>query len=132
MAVGLSDNSVALWDARESNVVHRVRSSERCLLYSMRMWGESMEALRVASGTIYNEIIIWKLSPQSLLSSSTDSFNPCTSGHKDIRLHDQQFVAVRLSRLYGHEGSIFRIAWSSDGTKLLSVSDDRRTVLVYG
>ncbi|THG03233.1 hypothetical protein TEA_009861 [Camellia sinensis var. sinensis] len=28
-------------------------------------------------------------------------------------------------RLAGHEGSIFRIAWFSDGSKLISVSDDR-------
>ncbi|XP_047325939.1 uncharacterized protein LOC124929581 isoform X2 [Impatiens glandulifera] len=30
-----------------------------------------------------------------------------------------------MCRLVGHEGSIFRIAWTSDGSKLLSVSDDR-------
>lgn len=33
-----------------------------------------------------------------------------------------------ISRLVGHEGSIFRIAWFSNGTKLVSVSDDRRCI----
>lgn len=36
-----------------------------------------------------------------------------------------------ISRLVGHEGSIFRIAWFSNGTKLVSVSDDRRWVIFY-
>lgn len=31
-----------------------------------------------------------------------------------------------ISRLVGHEGSIFRFAWFANGMKLLSVSDDRR------
>lgn len=29
---------------------------ERCLLYSMRLWGDDIETLRVASGTIFNEV----------------------------------------------------------------------------
>lgn len=30
--------------------------TERCLLYSMKMWGEQIGALHIASGTIYNEV----------------------------------------------------------------------------
>ncbi|KAJ0975412.1 hypothetical protein J5N97_017377 [Dioscorea zingiberensis] len=43
---------------------------------------------------------------------------------KDAELPQQQYSVVHLFRLTGHEGSIFRIAWSSDGSKLMSVSDD--------
>ena len=39
------------------------------------------------------------------------------------------FQIIHLGRLLGHNGSIFRIAWSADGSKLVSVSDDRRWVL---
>lgn len=35
LAVGLSDNSVALWDLSEHLLVTRVKSPEKCLLYSM-------------------------------------------------------------------------------------------------
>ncbi|XP_038979942.1 uncharacterized protein LOC103721829 isoform X2 [Phoenix dactylifera] len=127
LVLGLSDNSVALWDLSMSNVVSRVKSSERCLLYSMRMWGDSMKTLRVASGTIFNEIIIWKLIPRAplpLSKSAKESYNPSVSGTKSWP-HDQQYMALHLSRLTGHEGSIFRITWSADGSKLVSVSDDR-------
>lgn len=51
-------------------------------------------------------------------------------------MEDSQFFfndvkALHLGTLVGHNGSIFRIAWSSDGSKLLSVSDDRRWVSCF-
>lgn len=30
--------------------------SVRCLLYSMRLWGDDIKTLRIASGTIFNEV----------------------------------------------------------------------------
>lgn len=51
-----------------------------------------------------------------------------SSLEEKFHLHGQQYEAVCLCRLDGHEGSIFRIAWYSDGSKLISVSDDRRCV----
>ncbi|KAJ0980531.1 hypothetical protein J5N97_008786 [Dioscorea zingiberensis] len=124
LAVGLSDNSIALWDVKKNSLVARVRSPERCLLYSMRLWGDDIDALHVASGTIYNEIIVWKLC-QSQTSLMNEHSDPIASYVKDAELPQQQYSAVHLFRLTGHEGSIFRIAWSSDGSKLMSVSDDR-------
>jgi len=90
LAIGLSDNSVTLWDLSKCALVTRVKSpglmtmhlranfgpidmtcakfpvhvclqncllgAEKCLLYSMRMWGDSVRELLVASGTILNEV----------------------------------------------------------------------------
>lgn len=42
------------------------------------------------------------------------------------QLGSEQYEAIHVCKLVGHEGSIFRIAWSSCGSKLVSVSDDRR------
>ncbi|XP_039780364.1 uncharacterized protein LOC120647591 isoform X3 [Panicum virgatum] len=94
----------------------------------MRMWGDSVRQLLVASGTILNEILIWKLAPQNLRSSFLRSYEGDTSGVNDsetIHLGDNQYMTVHLGRIKEHEGSIFRIAWSSDGSKFMSVSDDR-------
>lgn len=52
------------------------------------------------------------------LTGDEDSFNP-----------GPNYGDALICRLVGHEGSIFRIAWSSSGTKLVSVSDDRRWVI---
>ncbi|CAA6653936.1 unnamed protein product [Spirodela intermedia] len=118
LAVGLSDNSVAVWDVLHSKLVILVKSRvKRCLLYSMRLWGENVEALRVASGTIFNEIIVWKLAVSAHLSEEDSSFLN-SSDFNDVK-------TLHLGTLVGHNGSIFRIAWNSDGSKLLSVSDDR-------
>jgi len=54
------------------------------------------------------------------------------SGHNERQIHGQQYVPVHVSRLTGHEGSIFRIAWSSDGLRLISASDERKTALASG
>ncbi|KAI3981305.1 hypothetical protein MKX01_004569, partial [Papaver californicum] len=129
LAVGISNNSVCLWDILNSTIVLEVSYPERTLLYSMRLWGDSVQALRVASGTIYNEVIVWKLLPQNYTSLSSDSMEEpdmvSISLCSNTEFNGQQYAATCMSKLAGHEGSIFRIAWSSDGLKLMSVSDDR-------
>ncbi|KAJ6686773.1 WD REPEAT PROTEIN [Salix purpurea] len=132
LAIGCSDNSVHLWDMSVSSVVLQVQSPEKCLLYSMRLWGDSLETLRIASGTIFNEIIVWKVVPVEpqlggLPSTSLleDDMHLSCSSPDSFQLRFQQHKSAHMCRLVGHEGSIFRLAWSSDGSKLVSVSDDR-------
>lgn len=52
--VGLSDNSVELWDhsGAASAPLRRCRSTERCLLYSLAAFGDSPETLRFATTVI--------------------------------------------------------------------------------
>ncbi|XP_039161352.1 WD repeat-containing protein 6 isoform X2 [Eucalyptus grandis] len=128
VAIGCSDNSIRLWDVDKCSFVLAVSSPERCLLYSMRLWGDNLQDLQVASGTIYNEILIWKVVPNHDAPSSNELTeegltNSCAG---NSLLHEcLRYEAYHICRLVGHEGSIFRIAWSSDGSKLVSVSDDR-------
>ncbi|KAF8008258.1 hypothetical protein BT93_K2049 [Corymbia citriodora subsp. variegata] len=128
VAIGCSDNSIHLWDVDKCSFILAVSSPERCLLYSMRLWGDNLEDLQVASGTIYNEILIWKVAPHHDASSSIElteegETNSCAC---NSLLHEcLSYEAFHICRLVGHEGSIFRITWSSDGSKLVSVSDDR-------
>ncbi|XP_024044008.1 uncharacterized protein LOC18048806 isoform X3 [Citrus clementina] len=129
LAIGCSDNSIRVWDISNSSIILEVHSPERCLLYSMKLWGDNLEALRIASGTIYNEIIVWKVDWEHvaplLNSPEGNHAHGSSSDFKCFKLQDQQHTAVNLFRLVGHEGSIFRIEWSSCGSKLVSVSDDR-------
>ncbi|RVW41564.1 hypothetical protein CK203_068153 [Vitis vinifera] len=74
-------------------------------------------------------IIVWKAVPQnctpSLGSSVKDHINSSSSFCNGFNHYSQQYQALNICRLAGHEGSIFRLAWSSNGSKLVSVSDDR-------
>ncbi|KAL4599667.1 hypothetical protein ACB092_11G143000 [Castanea dentata] len=99
----------------------------------MRLWGDNFEALDIASGTIFNEILVWKVVPKYNAPSSTspveDHIDQSYPFSNHVLFHYQQFEAVYMDKLAGHEGSIFRITWSSDGSTPLSVFDD---LLVFG
>lgn len=62
-----------------------------------------MDELFLASGTVFNQILLWKV-----------------QGNKD-----EQNKTLVLERLTGHEGVIFSINFNKQGTLLSSVSDDR-------
>ncbi|KAF9619934.1 hypothetical protein IFM89_010245 [Coptis chinensis] len=129
LAVGLGENSVCFWDIARSTMVTEVIFPERTLLYSMRLWGENISSFLVASGTIYNEVIVWKLVSQGPISPPTGSLEKLKNcrgfPYNKNQLCDQHHEAFCVSRHAGHEGSIFRLAWSPDGSQLMSVSDDR-------
>lgn len=128
LLIGLGDNSICLWDTARSYLLFELKCTERCLLYSMSLWGDSVETLRVASGTIYNEILIWKIvsQPATVVTSSKELHFTCTSiKPTSEKLENLQYGSALLNRLTGHEGSVFRIAWSCDGLKIISASDDR-------
>ncbi|KAL3652969.1 hypothetical protein CASFOL_002650 [Castilleja foliolosa] len=110
LAIGCSDNSVYFWNILGSSMFSEVKCAEKSLLYSMSTLGNEIESLRVASGTIFNEIVVWKVVQAS---------------DEDCIHLGSKYKYVLISRLVGHEGSIFRIAWFSNGLKLVSVSDDR-------
>lgn len=77
------------------------------------------------------QIIIWKLiheKPHPSSNQLKEHFGSNSSSAMDVHIDSENYVAYHLNKLIGHEGSIFRMSWSSDGTKLMSVSDDRRWV----
>lgn len=124
LAIGCSDNSVHIWDMLRCSLLSTVRCSEKCLLYSMRIWGDDVGSLRVASGTILNEVLVWKVGRKAG-PDVIGNPNLILTTYEGLQLPYQQYEAINICKLIGHEGSIFRLAWSADGFKLVSVSDDR-------
>ncbi|CAM9498049.1 unnamed protein product, partial [Choristocarpus tenellus] len=64
VAVALAHHSVEIWDWGCRNVppsrVLRARSTEPCLLYHARLFGRTLRDLRVAAGTVYNQVLVWR------------------------------------------------------------------------
>jgi WD40 repeat protein len=79
----------------------RVHCSELSVLFHMAFASDATsEGLTIASGTVFGKIILWTVDATSCASST-------------------------LCKADDHEGVIFRIKWSQDGQKLISVADDR-------
>ncbi|KAG6412590.1 hypothetical protein SASPL_125273 [Salvia splendens] len=103
LAIGCSDNYVYFWDISRYNMYSEVKYA-----------------------AVQRGVVVWKVICQNgakqpgshaedhLQLNSDEGFS--YPGHKD----------ALISRLVGHAGSIFRIVWFSNGTKLVSVSDDHR------
>ncbi|KAJ1882104.1 WD repeat-containing protein 6 [Coemansia sp. RSA 1722] len=95
-------NRVFLCDPEETTgkVIAMAQCEERCILYSAAFHGHLLDNLVVASGTVFNQVLVWR--PQW---SESDS------------LVDK--------RLAAHDGVVFHVRFSSDGSELVSASDDR-------
>jgi len=102
-------NSLLIYDTTTGNVSGQFKCEEQSLLYAAQLFlttnseREVSDAI-VASGTVFNEIQLWR---------------PPT-------IHDNASSVIPISRrLKGHEGCIFSLRFSDDGTLLASCSDDR-------
>ncbi|XP_050262383.1 uncharacterized protein LOC126706855 isoform X5 [Quercus robur] len=78
---------------------------------------------RIGKSLIF-KILVWKVVPKYNAPSSTspmeDHIDQSYPFSNHILFHYQQFEAVHMDKLAGHEGSLFRITWSSDGSNLCS------------
>ncbi|KAI9907929.1 hypothetical protein PsorP6_004129 [Peronosclerospora sorghi] len=98
-----------IWDPERQTILRSVQCAERCILYSLAFHGRSFDELVVASGTVFQQILLW---------------NPMEKAGQ----HSSAVVAP-VQRLHAHDGVLFKLAWSSDASFLVSVSDDRTVQL---
>uniref|UniRef100_K3W767 Uncharacterized protein n=1 Tax=Globisporangium ultimum (strain ATCC 200006 / CBS 805.95 / DAOM BR144) TaxID=431595 RepID=K3W767_GLOUD len=109
LAVGLAHNFIQIWNAEPDHVLRTVQCAERCILYSLAFHGRRLDDLVVASGTVFQQILLWK--PVASEASTENA------------------VVVPAQRLHSHDGVLFKLEWSSDASMLASVSDDRTVQL---
>ncbi|XP_062515131.1 tRNA (34-2'-O)-methyltransferase regulator WDR6-like isoform X2 [Corticium candelabrum] len=100
LAVAMAHNQVTLWNWKDQTTVAQINCEVHCILYSCRFYGSQSDALWCASGTVFNDILLWPLA-------------------------GREMNATVAARLQGHEGVIFSIQFSKNGDMLCSASDDR-------
>ncbi|KAI8062820.1 uncharacterized protein B0P05DRAFT_556237 [Gilbertella persicaria] len=104
MTLVYGHNNVEIYDFKSSipKLLYSAQCEVRCILYSARIYGHSAETLIIASGTVFNQVHLWKPHEKN-----------------------EQDDAVVYKQLIGHEGVIFGVRFNQDASQIISVSDDR-------
>lgn len=91
LAVAFAHNFVEIWNTKDNCCVYSVQCEERCILFSARFFGDYRNDLVLASGTVFNQVLLWKII----------SKNEYRDEQK--QRHVDQSVGVIDKRLIGHE-----------------------------
>lgn len=112
LALGLANNACEMWIIHtdlSAQRTHKIKGCTTCITYSMSFhgWHGDSADLILASGTVFNEILIWTV-------EASDHGN-----------QDAESTRGQTHHLTGHQGVILSLKFSEDGTSLASTSDDR-------
>ncbi|MBN3287316.1 WDR6 protein, partial [Polyodon spathula] len=105
LAVALAHNVVVLLDPVSGRALREVRCEETCILYSALLVGCSWARLALISGTVFNQLVLWR---------------PGNWGPRN-----EDGLARAECRVAGHQGVIFGLAYQPHKGLLASASDDR-------
>lgn len=103
LAILFAHNYVSIYDTF-NKTCRVVRCEETCILYGGSISGTSQENLVIFSGTVFQEILIWKI---------------------DNDYNDINKRMPVLHRLTGHKGVIFSVVCDPSSRFICSTSDDR-------
>ncbi|KYN30635.1 WD repeat-containing protein 6 [Trachymyrmex septentrionalis] len=103
LAVLFAHNYISTYDIL-NKTCQIIRCEETCILYGGSISGTSQENLVIFSGTVFQEILIWKVD------------NRCNDTNKRMPV---------LHRLTGHKGVIFSVICDPSLRLICSTSDDR-------
>ncbi|KAJ3082821.1 WD repeat-containing protein 6, partial [Quaeritorhiza haematococci] len=128
IAVAFCHNIVEVWDYVDQRRLHRIQCEERCMLYCARFFGSHPNDLVCASGTIFGQVLLWKVFQDDTDESRGTLMVAETSTRGSGRTTT---VLGRIAeRLIGHEGVLFNIRFHPSGSHLATCSDDR-TIRVW-
>ncbi|XP_072762395.1 tRNA (34-2'-O)-methyltransferase regulator WDR6-like [Anoplolepis gracilipes] len=101
LAILFAHNYLCLYNVFDKSF-QEVHCKEKCILYCGSITGTSQENLVIFSGTVFQEILIWKIDNCDII------------GEMPV-----------LHRLIGHKGVIFSVIYDSCSRLICSTSDDR-------
>ncbi|OLY77986.1 WD repeat-containing protein 6 [Smittium mucronatum] len=137
-AIVYAHNFVEIRHILNEKVLLLSQSIVECILYCARFYGDSLDNLLVASGTVFNQALIWNPISKNLVSSLFSENKSSIEHHIDnLKITSIQQTLPQISytqpvlhTLNGHKGVIFGIRFSKNGLKITTTSDDR-TIRVW-
>ena len=61
LATAFAHNFVEIFDYQTKTCLYSVKCEETSILYSARFFGDTKNDLILASGTVFNQILLWKM-----------------------------------------------------------------------
>ncbi|XP_056631356.1 WD repeat-containing protein 6 [Diorhabda sublineata] len=96
-------NKLQIWNIN-LDLLETYECEEHCILYSAHICYQKFDELVILSGTVFNEVLVWKINKQK----------------------DYSRVLKRLKK---HEGVIFSVNFNEQNGLICSTSDDRSAIL---
>ena len=111
LAIGLGHNAIQIWDFKNLKwtCIHELACATHCIIYALVFSGRTLETLEIASGTVFQQILLWSAVNQS----------------------NDRVLGKPHQVLEGHEGVILKLEFSPCQRYLASVSDDRTLQLFH-
>ncbi|KAG1680284.1 WD repeat-containing protein 6 [Nymphon striatum] len=134
MAVISAHNIVWLWEPSTNRIIKDFHSDLQCILYSAHFIGHKWNELVVATGTVFQEVVLWSPSicydSKKLCSTSDDrsvhvrsvTFSSNSSIQYPSAVEWKQATFTLLHVLYGHEARVWRSIIISD--YVLTIGED--------
>ncbi|KAJ8935051.1 hypothetical protein NQ318_002680 [Aromia moschata] len=97
-------NRLQIWNANLA-IVTELECEEKCILYSAHICYEAINELIILSGTVFNEVLIWR----------------------PTKWKDK--ICTVLKKLQKHNGVIFSVHYNESSGYICSSSDDRSAIL---
>ena len=120
LIIGYSNNLIEIYSLSTFDLLSRLFNNDKCIVYSLSIYNNYNEiknkhCFTVASGSIFQSIILWKFDLNLIIKNyyNSDIFNSSSTS-----------IIKSQNYLKGHQGVIFKIKFINE-FELLSVSDDR-------
>ncbi|KJE97566.1 hypothetical protein CAOG_007403 [Capsaspora owczarzaki ATCC 30864] len=117
--------TLAVWNWKSQTLLRHIQCQERCINYCARFSGDTLDSLLLATGTVFNSVLVWNLQRDPNVNHSQTVLPPRLARQcPNPQAVELVFAPARVE-CKGHTGVLFSVSFDATRQRLCSVSDDR-------